>query len=98
MDQITQQNAAMVEESTASSHTLAREAQKLAAHVARFDVGAQQPAANAPIPFKADRKKAQRPAARQAAPVERRKVANGGFEPAATPARGSAAADSWEEF
>ena len=39
MDQITQQNAAMVEESAASSHTLAKEADKLNANVARFETG-----------------------------------------------------------
>ena len=36
MDQVTQQNAAMVEETTAASHNLAREAEGLAGMVARF--------------------------------------------------------------
>jgi methyl-accepting chemotaxis protein len=36
MDQVTQQNAAMVEETTAASHGLAREAEGLAALVSRF--------------------------------------------------------------
>ena len=40
MDQVTQQNAAMVEESTAASHTLAQDAQSLADLVARFKTGA----------------------------------------------------------
>jgi methyl-accepting chemotaxis protein len=39
MDQVTQQNAAMVEESTAASHALAREAQDLARLIGRFKVG-----------------------------------------------------------
>jgi methyl-accepting chemotaxis protein len=39
MDQVTQQNAAMVEESTAASHALAREAQGLARLIGRFKVG-----------------------------------------------------------
>jgi methyl-accepting chemotaxis protein len=39
MDQVTQQNAAMVEESTAASHALAREAQDLARLISRFKVG-----------------------------------------------------------
>jgi methyl-accepting chemotaxis protein len=39
MDQTTQQNAAMVEETTAASHSLAQEADELAGLVARFDVG-----------------------------------------------------------
>ena len=36
MDQVTQQNAAMVEESTAASHSLAQEAETLAQAIARF--------------------------------------------------------------
>ena len=38
MDQMTQQNAAMVEQSTAASHSLAREAEAMTALVARFDL------------------------------------------------------------
>jgi methyl-accepting chemotaxis protein len=40
MDQMTQQNAAMVEESTTASHSLAKEAENLAALTGRFRVGA----------------------------------------------------------
>jgi methyl-accepting chemotaxis protein len=48
MDQTTQQNAAMVEESTAASHALAGEAEALAEAVSRFRVGqAAPPAARA---------------------------------------------------
>ncbi|MGI3899094.1 MAG: methyl-accepting chemotaxis protein [Janthinobacterium lividum] len=39
MDQVTQQNAAMVEESTAASHALARETQELSGVVGRFQLG-----------------------------------------------------------
>jgi methyl-accepting chemotaxis protein len=39
MDQVTQRNAAMVEESTAASHGLAQEAEKLSQLIARFRVG-----------------------------------------------------------
>ncbi len=39
MDQSTQQNAAMVEQSTAASHSLADEARRLAGLVARFRIG-----------------------------------------------------------
>jgi methyl-accepting chemotaxis protein len=42
MDQMTQQNAAMVEESTAASHSLSQEADSLNAAVARFRVGPRQ--------------------------------------------------------
>ncbi|MGH7021731.1 MAG: methyl-accepting chemotaxis protein, partial [Brevundimonas sp.] len=43
MDQVTQQNAAMVEESTAASHSLAQEADVLAASVSRFRTGHAAP-------------------------------------------------------
>ncbi|WP_309090155.1 methyl-accepting chemotaxis protein [Phenylobacterium sp.] len=39
MDQLTQQNAAMVEESTAASHGLSREAEELVRLIGRFKVG-----------------------------------------------------------
>ena len=39
MDQVTQQNAAMVEETTAASHSLARETDELSRLLARFDLG-----------------------------------------------------------
>ncbi|MBS0410425.1 MAG: chemotaxis protein, partial [Proteobacteria bacterium] len=39
MDQVTQQNAAMVEQSTAASHALAQEAMTLAKLIAAFEVG-----------------------------------------------------------
>jgi methyl-accepting chemotaxis protein len=39
MDQVTQQNAAMVEESTAASQALALEAEGLAALIERFEIG-----------------------------------------------------------
>jgi methyl-accepting chemotaxis protein len=40
MDQVTQQNAAMVEQSTAASHSLAQEAEELGNLIARFEIGA----------------------------------------------------------
>ena len=54
MDQVTQQNAAMVEQSTAASHALASEAAELERLVGRFQVGAQvhelrQPAPSRPV-------------------------------------------------
>ena len=53
MDQVTQSNAAMVEQSTAASHSLSQEAETLAGSVSRFQIGAvaQAPAArSAPRP------------------------------------------------
>ncbi|MEM9169758.1 MAG: methyl-accepting chemotaxis protein [Pseudomonadota bacterium] len=52
MDQVTQQNAAMVEESTAASHSMKREANELVRSVSRFKIGADAsgaaPATSAP--------------------------------------------------
>jgi len=39
MDQVTQQNAAMVEQSTAASHSLSGEAQELARLIGQFNIG-----------------------------------------------------------
>ncbi len=44
MDQMTQQNAAMVEQSTAASHALAQEAEELARLAQRFQIGDDVPA------------------------------------------------------
>ena len=45
MDQVTQQNAAMVEQSTAASHALAQESQELSRLVGRFNIGETSAAA-----------------------------------------------------
>jgi methyl-accepting chemotaxis protein len=50
MDQATQQNAAMVEESTAASHAMAREAAALHALIRRFQIAGSQPAGRAASP------------------------------------------------
>jgi uncharacterized protein YoxC len=59
MDQTTQQNAAMVEQSTAASHGLASEAEALASLVAKFSIGStEEPkavAAHAPVRRPAER-------------------------------------------
>lgn len=59
MDQGTQQNAAMVEESTAASHSLAKEADALFHLIGRFEIGSAQQrsevpalAANSPSPVR----------------------------------------------
>jgi methyl-accepting chemotaxis protein len=44
MDQVTQQNAAMVEQSTAASHALMQEMERLIELMGRFRFGAAQPA------------------------------------------------------
>lgn len=44
IDQVTQQNAAMVEESTAASHSMMQEAEQLAKLISQFKIGAKPPA------------------------------------------------------
>jgi methyl-accepting chemotaxis protein len=84
MDQVVQQNAAMVEEATAATHSLKGEAGELAALVGRFKVGgeASRPAAASP---------ASRPVASPARTAQT-KVA------AAFNGNAAVAVDSWEEF
>jgi methyl-accepting chemotaxis protein len=101
MDQVTQQNAAMVEEANAAGATLANEAAHLRELIGRFDLGAGA-------------SMSQSNQLRRTAQVM---VASAQFRPAASPARSmvgkiaqaftgrsstavapSAAADSWEEF
>ena len=88
MDQAVQQNAAMVEESTAASHSLADEGKRLAGLVARFSLGggivAMHPAAERPAP---------RPASR-AVPQMR---STGGRGQSAAVAE-APAEEGWEEF
>ncbi|KQW31227.1 hypothetical protein ASE36_02835 [Rhizobium sp. Root274] len=49
MDQGTQQNAAMVEESTAASHSLAKEAEALFQLIGRFEIGGQTTSTPPPL-------------------------------------------------
>jgi len=87
MDQVTQQNAAMVEQATAASHSLAGEATELARLVAQFQTGAAQ--------IQTARKPAPKPAAAKprapAAPI-------GKFTPAPAKIALAAKADNWDEF
>ncbi|MGV1753951.1 methyl-accepting chemotaxis protein [Agrobacterium sp. CG674] len=90
MDQVTQQNAAMVEESTAASATLASEVQRLREIIAGFRVGSDGPVAQGrPVAAKADHKPVASPARRMMAKVAGAVGLGGG---------GAAAAESWEEF
>ena len=88
MDQVTQQNAAMVEQSTAASRVLADEAQELARLVARFKVtggGLQHAATRSAAPSRS------RPA-----PAPQQRLATRGATALAPAAQ--AEEDSWEEF
>ncbi|WP_292149269.1 methyl-accepting chemotaxis protein [Brevundimonas sp.] len=90
MDQVTQQNAAMVEQSTAASQSLAQDAEALQASVAQFQVGA--PAARASTP----------PQVQASAPVRAPHMAAAlktlGRGGAAPKAQAAPSADGWEEF
>lgn len=90
MDQVTQQNAAMVEESTAASASLATEVQRLREIVSEFQVGSEGSSANIrSVTGRAGHKPVASPARRMLA-----KVAG-----AVSFANGTAAtAESWEEF
>ncbi len=97
MDQVTQQNAAMVEQSTAASHTLAADADQLANLIRRFhigeDVAARGPAARKPgAPAHAAR-----PAARHA-PARPQPSASRGGAATARKTESAPAEDGWEEF
>ena len=86
MDQVTQQNAAMVEESTAASHALASEATELARLMGQFTIGQDN---DRPIVRKTAAPRASRP-------LPTRGYSSG----AATAARYEPVgeADTWEEF
>jgi methyl-accepting chemotaxis protein len=96
MDQVTQRNAAMVEETTAAAANLKTEARDLAQRVAGFDIGGARHAAPAPTrthaPATAPAPRASNPALDQA----RSRIASfarpGGAATAAAPSQ------DWEEF
>jgi len=87
MDQVTQQNAAMVEQSTAASHSLAGEAEALTRLISRFEVG--EPAA-AESPQRSVRRHAPSPAPAR----------SGGFATrgALALAQSRPEEDGWDEF
>jgi methyl-accepting chemotaxis protein len=92
MDQVTQQNAAMVEQSTAASLSLAQEATHLGELVARFRVGEDAAAAHAPARARSAAPTYSRPAAPVARPAARRS----GGAMAALAAQPDP--EGWEEF
>jgi methyl-accepting chemotaxis protein len=94
MDQVTQQNAAMVEEATAASHSLEGEAAELSRLVGNFQIGAMEAAHGARKPA------ARAPAARgpgMPAPVKRPPAAPGTFK-AVPKAAAAAGGEDWDEF
>jgi methyl-accepting chemotaxis protein len=96
MDHVTQQNAAMVEQSTAASRALADEAQELGRLVSRFKVGGLTHAGASRTPT-APRAPAPRPAASvPSRPAARSAPVTSGANALAT--RNEPQEDGWEEF
>jgi methyl-accepting chemotaxis protein len=90
MDQVTQQNAAMVEESTAASASLAGEVQRLRDIISDFRVGSQRGSEQGrPVAAKSEHKPVASPARRMLAKVAGAVGLGGGS---------AATAESWEEF
>ncbi len=92
MDQVTQQNAAMVEQSTAASHSLAAEAEALSRLVGQFQIGqVEQTFVVQPV-----RKAAAQAVKKSRIPVH---APAGKFVTAArTVQQAAAGADDWDEF
>ena len=89
MDQVTQQNAAMVEESTAASHSLSQETEELSRQISTFRLGKLSVVENSrPASAKSPASRAPRPEL---------KVASSSFGSSAARAI-APAADDWQEF
>ncbi|MBW8445806.1 MAG: HAMP domain-containing protein [Arenimonas sp.] len=97
MDQGTQKNAAMVEETNAASHTLVSEVSSLSARLAQFNLGNGEivPARSAPAPSP---RPAVATATSRATPVASPARALGNRLAAAVGAKSGAASADWEEF
>ncbi len=93
MDQVTQQNAAMVEQSTAASHALSNEAAQLERLIGRFQVGAEVHE----LPTRADRPaiSASRPATAPTRESFRQRYVQGANALKVAP---SSRPGEWEEF
>jgi methyl-accepting chemotaxis protein len=103
MDQTTQQNAAMVEQSTAASHALAQEARQLVQLVSRFSIGERGGLAESrPAARPAAATTSHQPAANPVAAAQARVASFAAEHPpqtrGATALKSQPQADSWEEF
>ncbi len=107
LDQMTQQNAALVEQSAAAAESLKEQALRLVASIGAFRTGAAAPAAArpAPTPAPAPARKTPAPVAKKPAaprtapaPVEPRAARPAAQAPAAAPAAAGAAGGEWETF
>ncbi|MGE4482361.1 methyl-accepting chemotaxis protein [Acidocella sp.] len=88
MDQVTQQNAAMVEQSTAASHALANEADELARLVGQFRIGEGMPQAKPAVT-----KSAKQETIQKVVPMPNNAVSPGKFKKVMP-----VEADDWDEF
>ncbi|MFC0804091.1 methyl-accepting chemotaxis protein [Ensifer sp. P24N7] len=103
MDQVTQQNAAMVEETTAASMALNDEARALSALVARFQIAPQAVPTQAPAEMlrgTAERMRAAAPAENRPAQAPRSPAYSNSTQKvlAKTSGANALAQDNWEEF
>ncbi len=100
MDRVTQQNAAMVEQSTAASHLLTKEAGELAARVSHFKIDADRAGAAGGQPVAEQRKRAAAFAAEKSSKAPANGPAAAPQEPAprAAAAGGANGQGDWEDF
>ncbi len=92
MDQVTQQNAAMVEQTTAASHSLAQDTEALAQLTSRFQLG-QAADDGSPASRVKPMRRPDRPA-----PARPIKLAQAGRGAAAVKRVADVDPDGWEEF
>ncbi|WP_075292294.1 methyl-accepting chemotaxis protein [Pararhizobium arenae] len=99
LDQMTQQNAAMVEETNAASHTLAQDAENLSGLIGQFNLGQ---ATAATVTSRAPVRAAPASAAARPVPSPAKALMGklaGAFKPTASPVpKASGSAENWEEF
>ena len=99
MDQVTQQNAAMVEQSTAATHSLKAETAELGRLVGRFRLAGSEPAYAAAVPTPRVPAAREAPAAAPAVLEARRRLSAAAPAPMTRGANAlKAEASSWEEF
>jgi methyl-accepting chemotaxis protein len=92
MDQFTQQNAAMVEETTASSHGLKYDIEQLAQSIAEFDLGDRS------VEDHSARRNQEAQVKRGAPPPRAGRAASSRGSAVALQAQAQPAEQNWEEF
>ncbi len=97
LDQMTQQNAAMVEETNAASHTLAQDAEGLTALIGQFQLGGGVSAPQIRQPVRVATSATARPAPSPAKALMG-KLAGAFNSPASSVPKASGSAENWEEF